>query len=82
MSYYDSELNKVIHFPTKPAYKEGWVEVDCGCSAGLQWGGDYPRDCEHCKGQGYYYVHKASLVMAEYPGGPLLGRLPANEVIL
>lgn len=81
MAYYDYEANKIVHFPAKPAYKEGWLEVDCGCCAGIEWGGEYPRDCNRCAGGGLYYVHIKSGVMAQYPGGPLLGRLPADEVM-
>lgn len=48
---------------------KGWREKSCGCCAGLEWGGEYPRECRHCNGGGYYWVTpKGRHVL--YPGGP------------
>jgi hypothetical protein len=57
-----------------PGYP-GWLRVDCGCCAGIKWGGYTPQDCERCGGSGLIAVHKKSRVIADYPGGPLRGRL-------
>ncbi len=52
----------------------GWECIDCGCCAGLLWGGEYPTECYDCRGAGFFYRHKKSGVLAQYPGGPFLGR--------
>jgi hypothetical protein len=48
----------------------GWV--DCGCCAGIEWGGEYPRECESCGGTGLQYRY-ASGALALSPGGPFRG---------
>ncbi len=58
--------------------KPGWEYVNCGCCGGLQWGSDYPRDCTECDGAGFYFRHIKSGVLAQYPGGPFLGREPKD----
>lgn len=75
MAYWDSKQGKIIHMPTKPYpnYPD-WELVDCGCCAGLQWGGDSPRECDYCQGAGQLARHIKSRVHAVYPGGPFLGR--------
>lgn len=71
---------KIVEYPDKAIDEHpGWVWRDCGCCAGTQWGGEEPRECDNCVGQGQYAVHLKSGTMAEYPGGPLLGRLPRSE---
>jgi len=82
MSFWDSTTQKGITFPTTPwEGREGWFRVDCGCSGGLQWGGEEPRECDNCAGVGDYAWHKKSGVLAQYPGGPLLRRLRKGETI-
>ncbi len=50
----------------------GWRIVYCGCCAGLEWGGEYPRECHQCGGQGRVFVLPSGHA-ALYPGGPFLG---------
>lgn len=58
----------------------GWIIINCGCCSGIQWGGEYPRECTHCDGTGSTWKHKKSGVLACYPGGPFLGReKPCSE---
>jgi len=73
MAFYSCKDNKVYHFPAKWTRK-GWYRVDCGCSGGLQWGGDSPRECPRCGGTGELFWHKKSKVFAQYPGGSFQGR--------
>lgn len=54
--------------------KTGWKYVDCHCCNGIRWGGEYPVECSYCKGAAFYFKHIESGVLAEYPGGPFLGR--------
>lgn len=51
-------------------FPEGWVR--CGCCAGLEWGGELPRTCRDCDGEGRVYRY-ASGQLALWPGGPLKG---------
>ncbi len=60
-----------------------WKYINCGCFGGLQLGGESLRsggeslrECPNCKGGGSYFRHIKSGVLAEYPGGPFLGREP------
>ncbi len=46
-----------------------WERLLCDCCAGLEWGGQVPRECRRCNGSGYVFRHKPSGVTAEYPGG-------------
>lgn len=80
MSYWDSKKGKIIRFHSQP-YPDypGWILLDCGCSGGLQWGGEYPRDCNTCKGSGFIAYHKKSHALALYPGGPFCGVSDAVE---
>lgn len=61
--------------PTKEPWPDhpGWEERNCGCCAGIQWGGEEPIECRHCHGTGRYALHIKSGTAALYPGGPLLG---------
>lgn len=80
MSYWDSENKTIVRIPTKDwPNNSSWECVDCGCCGGIQWGGDYPRECGTCKGSGFYARHKESRVIAQYPGGPFLGSDPVSE---
>jgi hypothetical protein len=76
MAHWDSEKGIIVHWPTEPYpnYPD-WELVDCGCCVGLEWGGDYPRECRQCNG-GVYARHIKSRVIALYPGGPFLGSEP------
>ena len=49
----------------------GWI--DCGCCAGVEWGGDYPRECDRCGGAGRIWRYPSG-VLAWWYGGPLCGR--------
>jgi len=52
----------------------GWSLIDCGCCVGIEWGGDYPRECRRCGGSGAIARHDASKTLALYPGGPFAGK--------
>lgn len=50
----------------------GWREESCGCCAGLEWGGEEPRECKSCNGSGgYWRTPKGHYV--QWPGGPFCG---------
>lgn len=51
-----------------------WIWRDCGCCAGIKWGGEEPVECDQCKGWGSYAIHAPSGAAAQWPGGPFLGR--------
>ncbi len=68
MAYWDGR--KIIHRPTEPCKEyPAWDEIDCGCCAGISWGGETPEECPRCNGFGVIYQHRKSKVTAEYPGG-------------
>ncbi len=73
MAFWDGK--NIIHFEDKPYGDDypGWTLVDCGCCAGMQWGGDHPAECPRCNG-GFLVRHEASKRLALYPGGPFAGR--------
>jgi hypothetical protein len=72
MAHWDG--SRVIEWPTHRAKDyPGWLVVDCGCCAGIEWGGDNPQECDSCWGTGLRYIHEATRTVAVYPGGPLLG---------
>jgi len=75
MAYWDSEKGIIHDIPPKPypGYP-GWELIDCGCCAGIKWGGEYPRECERCGGNGYLARHKKTGIVAEYPGGKFVER--------
>jgi len=75
MAYWNG--NQIIRYkPKKYGYGyKGWWLIDCGCCGGLRWGGDSPKECTSCRGDGFLAWHKKSGVLAEYPGGPFLGRV-------
>jgi len=77
MAYWDSENQKIVRFPDRLAENyPGWEEIDCGCCAGIQWGGEYPRECINCEGNGMLFRHIKSGALALYPGGPFKGKDP------
>lgn len=81
MSWWDSKTGTIRSFEPMPV--EGypdWRCVDCGCCNGVEWGGESPRECRRCGESGHLFLHIPSGVTASYPGGPLLGRLSADEV--
>jgi len=73
MSHWDGE--KVISWPAERCEQyPAWIKEDCGCCAGIQWGGEFPRECDECAGNGFIYRHESTGTLAQYPGGPLLGK--------
>lgn len=57
------------------AFKPGYV--NCGCCNGLEWGGEYPRECRNCGGSGRVYRY-ASGRLALWYGGPFCGQEHPN----
>lgn len=79
MARWDAKNSKIVSFPSYPVENyPDWVWDDCGCCAGLIWGGDSPRECPHCNG-GQIARHVPSGVLALWPGGPFVGRLTLKE---
>lgn len=75
MAHWDSKQGKIVRWEPEPIPDyPGWVWQDCGCSAGLQWGGESPAECPACDGTGMVAKHLESGTLAVYPGGPLKGR--------
>lgn len=71
MSYWDGK--EIIMFKTRnDAERPDWLIIDCGCCAGVTW--FYGSECGNCNGSGHYFKHKKSGVLAQWPGGPFLGR--------
>lgn len=80
MAHWDATLQTIVHFsPVVVEGYPGWRMVDCGCCAGIKWGGDSPEECRDCGGGGVNFLHVKSGVLADYPGGPLRGRLRAED---
>lgn len=76
MAFWDATLRTIVYFKSEPAEGyPGWERIDCGCSNGLEWGGEEPRECRNCGGSGFIFHHIKSGVLALYPGGPLCGKL-------
>lgn len=71
-----------IHYWAAQDCKNGWFKVDCGCSGGIQWGGEEPIECNDCNGTGSITWHKKSGVFALYPGGPFQGKGELSELEL
>lgn len=83
MSHWDSTQQKIVRWPTEPVVGyPGWFGVDCGCCAGIEWGGETPETCDRCGGSGMIFVHAESLRTAEYPGGRLTGSLAREDARL
>ena len=70
MSYWDYKTGKVVGFKPEayPGYP-GWLRCDCGCSNGIQWGGESPIECNHCNGSGSYAKHIKTGLRKDWPGG-------------
>jgi hypothetical protein len=74
MSHWDYRKGKVIYWPTRKSKDwPGWVIVDCGCSGGIKWGGEYPGECNRCNGTGVIFRHQKSGVVKNWPGGQFIG---------
>ncbi len=80
--YWDSENQTTVSYSDEPweGYL-GWIDRDCSCCNGLVWGGGWgfhttgePDECDLCAGIGHFAVHMKSGVIAQWPGGPFLGR--------
>ncbi len=50
-----------------------WTSIPCGCCNGLQWGGEYPRECRRCEGSGAVWLSPSGTRLAVWPGGPFRG---------
>lgn len=73
MSYWDSKNQKIIRFDPIPYPNyPTWLQIDCGCCNGVEWGGEYPKECNLCNGVGVIALHIESEIHAQYPGGPFL----------
>lgn len=71
MSYWNYITGEIVTFPPKKCKQyPKWDEIDCGCSGGLEWGGEEPRECKRCGGNGIVYKHRKTGLFAKYPGGP------------
>ena len=70
MAHWDSQRGVIVHWDTIPSDNLNWELIDCGCAAGVEWGGDYPLECRRCGGTGRIAKHKSTGVTAFYPGGP------------
>ncbi len=78
MSAWISSEQRLVTFPDLPV--EGhpdWIQRDCHCCMGLTW--TYGTECPDCAGAGSFFVHRPSRRIAQYPGGPFLGRLGKGE---
>jgi len=73
MAYWDGK--RIVYWDDEdyPGHN-GWKLIDCGCCNGIEWGGDYPKECRSCGGNGRMALHVKSGVLADYPGGPLRGK--------
>ena len=72
MAYWNGK--EIIYIKSKVSKNyPNWLKIDCGCCAGIEWGGDYPNECKTCGGNGVIYEHIESKVLAQYPGGPFCG---------
>ena len=77
MAYWDGKT--IHHTPPKPVKgRKGWLEVDCGCCAGTEWGGDWPSECRTCAGSGALWWHKPTGTLTRWIGGPCVGKVKAG----
>lgn len=73
MAHWNWKTGKTTHMkPTPIPEYPGWESLDCGCSGGLEWGGEQPRECRDCGGNGVISHHIKSGAHALYPGGPFV----------
>ena len=68
-----TEMTHPSSLPEPVEMYPGWVWVNCGCCGGVEWGGEYPRECRECEGSARYAVHLATGTAALWPGGPFNG---------
>ena len=73
MYFYKHGVERSLLLGLTARIESGWEIRDCGCSAGLQWGGECPIECRVCRGGGIVYHHIKSGAIALYPGGPFAG---------
>ena len=75
MSYWNAEKQEVVRIAPEafPGYPT-WQRIDCGCCAGIEWGGEYPVECTTCGGSGFIAKHIATGTLALWPGGSICGR--------
>lgn len=80
MSHWDGK--KIVRWaPHASQIDVGWWAIDCGCCAGIQWGGEEPVECRDCGGGGYLWLHEKSGLVCAWPGGPIAtGRMPLHHV--
>lgn len=50
---------------------------NCGCCAGIEWGGEYPSECRDCGGSGFLFITEHDRII-DYPGGPFRGSRPGK----
>ncbi len=68
MARWDGE--KIIYGKDKKSkFFPGWLEIDCGCCGGIEWGHFLPCECRRCDGSGRIFKHIKSKVIVRYPGG-------------
>ncbi len=80
MAHWDSSKGVTIYYPPEPIEGySGWFWLDCGCSGGLEWGGEQPRECGRCI-LGRIALHQKSKRLALYPGGPFCGVASPQEI--
>lgn len=69
--------------------KPGWIRENCSSCDGhgmvsqyTHSGDDFlgAEECRDCGGKGYIFLHEKSGILAEYPGGSLVGRLSKAEM--
>lgn len=69
MAFWDGK--RIVYFDPEPSeIWPDWDMIDCGCCSGIEWGGEVPRECKRCGGDGHIFRHRKSGVTAQHPGGP------------
>lgn len=74
--------SEVVYFKPKlvPEHPD-WVGLDCGCCGGFEWSAVAEAvECRDCNARGIRWVHVPTGTVAEWPGGPLLGRAGKHEL--
>lgn len=59
--------------PTMADLYPGWKIVPCSCCAGIEWGGEIPREHDRCGGSGSLWLTPSGTRVALWPGGPFSG---------